>query len=72
MRYLSTARNFVPVDGISAWERRFEGRKFPGPRIPFGALIDFKPSPIRGAQPKFAPKAEPGIFLGYVLQPGGK
>ena len=33
--------------------------------------MDFKPSPIQGAVAKFAPKAVPGIFLGYVLQPGG-
>ena len=69
---MSTARNFESIEGISPWESRFGGQKFTGPRIPFGALVDFRPSPIRGATPKFAPKAVPGIFLGYVLQPGGK
>jgi hypothetical protein len=53
-------------------ESRFGGRKLTGQRIPFGALVDFRPSPIQGAQAKFAPRASPGIFLGYVLQPGGK
>ena len=30
------------------------------------------PSPIRGAMPKFAPRTQPGLFLGYFLLPGGR
>jgi hypothetical protein len=70
MRHFSVARNVEKVDGDSAWLRRFGGRPFNGHRIPFGALVEFKPSPTRDALSKFAPRAVPGIFLGYVLQPG--
>ena len=42
-------------------------------RIPFGALVDFLPSPVQGKQtPKFAPKSIPGVFLGVKLHPGGR
>ena len=58
--------------GLSPWESRFGGRKFHGQRIPFGALVDFRPSPIQGSPAKFSPRATPGVFLGYVLQPGGR
>ena len=41
--------------------------------IPFGALVDFKPTPAKAQMlQKFAPTSVPGIFLGYHLQPGGK
>ena len=69
---MSVARNFESIEGLSPWESRFGGRKFEGLRIPFGALVDFRPSPVRGQQPKFSPKGVPGVFLGYVLLPGGK
>ena len=72
MAYMSVARNIESIEGLSPWESRFGGNKFQGPKIPFGALVDFKPSPVRGGPPKFAPKAVPGIFLGWVLLPGGK
>ena len=72
MAYMSVARNIESIEGLSPWESRFGGHKFQGPKIPFGALVDFKPSPVRGGPPKFAPKAVPGIFLGWVLLPGGK
>ena len=60
---------------VSAWEKRHKGDPFSGPKIPFGALVDFKPSPVEKVkiqEPKFGPKGVPGIFLGYVLLPGGK
>jgi len=72
MRYMSVARNFESIEGLSPWESRFGGRKFEGLRIPCGALVDFRPSPVRGQQPKFSPKGVPGVFLGYVLLPGGE
>ena len=41
--------------------------------IPFGAMIDFKPSPTRSKPlSKFEPRAVPGIFIGYYLPAGGK
>ena len=73
----------------SPWERRHKQGPFKGLKIPFGALIDFKPTPV-GVQtlkkttegdvkdkperldPKFSPKAVPGVFLGYFVLPGGR
>jgi RNA:NAD 2'-phosphotransferase (TPT1/KptA family) len=46
---------------------------FQGKIIPFGALIDYLPSSPQGkkATPQFAPRANPGVFLGYHLNSGG-
>ena len=68
------AYNIAVIDGESSWQRRHGATNaFKGLKLPFGCLIDFKPSPTRGkATPKFAPKAVPGIFLGYHLLPGGR
>ena len=42
-----------------------------GEKIPFGALVDFKPSEARGGKrEKFEPRGETGIFAGYVLSTG--
>ena len=53
------------------WELRF-GEKFKGPNIPFGARIDYWTGPK--LKPKkdlrFDPTSNPGIFLGYAMQPG--
>ena len=69
-------RHFCLADNIysGAWEKRFN-KKFGGPIIPFGAIIDFRPCPTRAIYKpigKFQTKAVPGIFLGYHLGPGGK
>ena len=61
-------------DEESAWQNRF--KRLPKlTKLPFGCLLDFKPSPV-GEQSKtvaqFALKAQPGIFLGYPLHPGGR
>ena len=56
---------------LSPWELRF-GEKFKGPNIPFGARIDYWTGPK--LKPKkdlrFDPTSNPGIFLGYAMQPG--
>ena len=45
---------------------------FKGKLIPFGALVDFVPQKdVRDKQPKFDPDTVPGVFLGYILRPGG-
>jgi len=59
-------------EGDSPWHKRHDKGKFKGKRIPFGSLVDFMPSPIRGTMPKFAPRTQPGLFLGYFLLPGGR
>ena len=50
---------------------RLHGEEFKGEKIPFGALVDFKPSEARGEKKeKFEPRGETGIFAGYVLSTG--
>ena len=41
------------------------------PLIPFGALVDFMPSPVGLDREPFDSKTVPGIFVGYHEQPGG-
>ena len=45
-----------------------------GKRIPFGPLVDFMPrKKIEETHlGKFEQRVRPGIFLGHVLQPGGR
>ena len=44
-----------------------------GELVPFGCLVRYlPPKPEREELPKFAPRATPGIFLGWHTQPGGK
>ena len=56
---------------LSPWELRF-GEKFKGPNIPFGARIDYWTGPK--LKPKkdlrFDPTSNPGVLLGYAMQPG--
>ena len=62
--------NIEEVNGSSAW-MRLHGEEFKGEKIPFGALVDFKPSEARkGKREKFEPRRETGIFAGYVLSTG--
>ena len=55
----------------SPWELRF-GEKFKGPNIPFGARIDYWTGPKLKSKKdlRFDPTSNPGIFLGYAMQPG--
>jgi hypothetical protein len=71
LRYISVVRNTEGDKGETPWELR-HGRKFAGLLIPFGAAVEFKTSPIRDGPGKFAPKATPGVFVGYYMQPGGQ
>ena len=57
------------MNGSSAW-LRLHGEEFKGEKIPFGALVDFKPSEAREKREKFEPRGETGIFAGYVLSTG--
>ena len=50
---------------------RLHGEEFKGEKIPFGALVDFKPSEARGGKRRSSrPRGETGIFAGYVLSTG--
>ena len=62
--------NIEEIDGSSAWFR-LRGEHFQGEKIPFGALVDFKPSDARREKrEKFEPKGESGVFAGYDLGSG--
>ncbi|MCP4194819.1 MAG: hypothetical protein GY768_29810, partial [Planctomycetaceae bacterium] len=75
MRHFCIANNLTrPVrDGCTAWQLR-QGSEFPGQLLPFGCLVDFKPTTKRiiDGQEKFAPKSVPGLFVGYFMLPGGR
>ena len=65
-------RNITDVirqEGKTPYELR-HGTLFPGKRIPFGALVDYKPS--TGKLLKFAVRTLPGIFVGYASHAGGE
>ena len=73
MRCFSILYNVTHLleDSSTPWSRR-HGQEFNGELVPFGALVNFMPSPEElKRQPKFAPRAIPGVFLGYELSPGG-
>ena len=63
-------------DGESPWYKRHK-KHFSGPRIPFGALVDFLPTSVQKPAyvkwtkgGKLNPRAIPGVFMGYRLQAG--
>ena len=59
-------------NGGSSWNMRHKKGQFVGPKIPFGAAVSFKQSPIsKQNKSKFSPDSQVGVFFGYVLQPGG-
>ena len=56
----------------SAWEQRF-GYPFGGLTLPFGAGCDFLPCKPRAKKlGKTDTSAQPGVFLGWHLKPGGE
>ena len=65
-----------PSTGDSAYRRR-HGKDFKGNLIPFGANIQFLPSPTSDCkesakgQVKFGPSGKYGVFLGYKVLSGG-
>ena len=72
MKHFCVSHNIEIVDGQSAYSKRHKHGQFKGKRIPFGARVDFLPPPTLQKQlPVFAPKAVPGVFLGWHMHPGG-
>ncbi len=72
MKAYCFAQNTEMIDGDSAWHKRHKQGHFDGPKIPFGALIDFKPQKDDAKKiTKGSPDTVPGVFLGYKIQPGG-
>ena len=65
--------NVCITDGDSPWNKRHGAGHFEGPLIPFGTTVDFLPKPeVVKAMPKFEPRANVGILVGYNLQPGAQ
>jgi hypothetical protein len=76
-KHFTCARNFTRQfqrnDDLTPYDSRHPTQKFVGVLAPFGCLIDFKPSPVRGKiVSKFSARAVPGIFLGWHMSPGGR
>ena len=71
--YFCHMLNTEVIGGESAWARRFPAEgNWQGPIIPFGALVDFKPTPTtrNRRRDKWHGKTYPGVFLGYHVQDG--
>ena len=54
--------------GSTPWAAK-NGTAFPGKLLPFGCKVNYRPSERTG--PKFAPRSEYALFVGWHLQPGG-
>ena len=71
-RHFCFALTTRTVNDTTSYYRQ-HGAHFAGMSIPFGCRVFFKSSPISARQPsKFEGDAAAGVFLGYVLDPGGK
>ena len=58
-------------DGKTPYERRF-GMPFNGPIIPFGAMVEYRPTSAKDPSRvhQFGPEVLAGILLGYALYAG--
>mgnify|MGYP003345448369 FL=1 len=65
-------KNATLHEGDSAYNKRHRAGHIDRKKlIPFGALVQFKPSPVAKKQPKkMAPTTIPGILVGYLTNPG--
>ena len=73
-RHFCMMLNILVRNKASPYFRRFN-EPFRGRRIPFGALVDYRPptgGPGSAQKTKWGPKSIPGIFLGYHFNPGGR
>ena len=61
--------NITPQKGDSSWKKA-KDEEFLGVTIPFGALVNFKPTAGRSDLQRWDPPAERGVFAGYHLHPG--
>ena len=59
--------------GVSPWDSRHGKGHFVDPRLPFGCMVEFLPSPgAVKSMAKFEPRSNQGILVGYRLHAGGK
>ncbi len=76
VRYFAVAHNTTKVgaDGLTPWQRR-HGEPFPAMLLPFGALVDFLPTPRTDGsvyEDKIEARMKPGLFVGWKLAPEGE
>ena len=68
VRHWCFMHNVRVVNGESPWNSRHQGGHWSKSLIPFGARVDFLPKPdTMKALPKFEPRGQPGILVGYRL-----
>ena len=74
VRFWCFMHNTEVKDGESPWNARHQDGHFPSDlRMPFGSLVSFMPKPETvKAMPKFEPRGQRGILVGYRLHNGGK
>lgn len=72
-RCFAAIHNFVTGDDGPPFGHRHGGHLFSGPLIPCGALAHALPSALHNKRNlKCEPTLKPAVFLGYVVQDGGK
>ena len=66
-------RNTQVRDGDSSWNMRHKKGQFNGPKIPLGAAVNFKLSPIsKQKKSKIGPESQVASFSAmFCMQPGG-
>ena len=73
VRHWCFMHNVRVTNGVSPWNSRHQGGHWLKSLIPFGARVDFLPKPDSvKALPKFEPRGQPGILVGYRLHNGGQ
>ena len=62
----------ILANGLTPYEARF-GTPFKGPKIPFGAMVEYLPSAPKDEERrwKYGSKALHGFFIGYDQRAGG-
>jgi len=68
---IGAPRADAPEGDMSRWEQR-HGSSFRGTLTPFGAAVDYKPTPGRIDSSKAAPSTRYGVFMGYRMRTGSK
>ena len=71
VRHWCFVHNTEVVDGESPWNRRHGKGNYEGLLLAWGQTVGYLPDPdIVKALPKFEPRGQVGVLMGYYLQPG--
>ena len=58
---------------LTPWQRRYGvGNELRAKAIPFGAGVFYLPAPTKTSLAKVGTRLQYGVFLGYVVEPGGR